>query len=183
MRIITGNARGVKLKTPRGLNTRPTADRVKESVCNILRNRFVDAQVLDLFAGTGNLGLEALSRGAKHCVFVDASTAALIRENAVHTKLANQTEVLRTDVYKALKQFAAAGRSFDLIFCDPPYELNHCAAVLTMLDKSALLAPGGVFVLEHSCHEEVTNSWESLEVVRSERYGETIVSFIQNRNS
>lgn len=183
MRIISGNARGVKLKTPRGLNTRPTADRVKESVCNILRNHFIDAQVLDLFAGTGNLGLEALSRGAKHCVFVDASTAALIRDNAVHTKLANQTEVLRTDVYKALKQFAASGRNFDLIFCDPPYELNHCAAVLTMLDKSALLAPGGVFVLEHSCHEEVANSWESLEVVRSERYGETIVSFIQNRNS
>ena len=118
MRIITGDARGARLKTPRGMNTRPTADRVKESVFNILGTRVADARVLDLFAGTGNLGLEALSRGATRCIFVDVRTASTIRENALHTKQEHKTEILRADVYKTLSHCIKKGNEFELIFCE-----------------------------------------------------------------
>lgn len=180
MRIITGSAKGAKLKAPQGLDTRPTADRVKESVFNILGDIVVDANVLDLFAGTGNLGLEALSRGAKTAVFVDhgSESIGIIKENATHTKLIEHTEIYRNDVLRALDKFVQTNRSFDLLFCDPPYKKGFVQAILEKLDKDPIMAPNGIVVMEHSRHELVEDQWENLQLRRTERYGATLISFL-----
>lgn len=180
MRIITGSAKGTKLKAPAGIDTRPTADRVKESVFNILGDIVVDARVLDLFAGTGNLGLEALSRGAKTAVFVDNSndSIAIITENAHHTKLVQHTEIYRNDVLRALDRLVQDGRSFELLFCDPPYKQGFVQVVLEKLDKHPIMALGGVVVIEHSRHEKIADEWEHLQLKRTERYGVTMISFL-----
>ena len=132
MRVITGKARGIVLKTPDGMLTRPTADRVKEALFSIIQFDIPAANVLDLFAGTGQLGIEALSRGAKSAVFVDERDDAckLVRENLKRTKLDNQGKVVRSDYLAFLK---TTKETFDIIFLDPPYaevflenSLSHC---------------------------------------------------------
>ena len=120
MRVISGKARGVVLKTPRGSATRPTADRVKEAVFSILQFEIPGSSILDLFGGTGQLGIEALSRGAKQAVFVDARDDAcqLIRENLKRTGMESSTKIIRSDYLAYLK---CCRESFDIIFLDPPY--------------------------------------------------------------
>ena len=180
MRIITGCARGTKLKTPKGLSTRPTADRVKESLFSILGNRLEGAHVLDLFAGTGALGLEALSRGAASAVLVDASTSILIKQNASAAKLTDKVEVIGADCLRFLRRMAHEQRRFDMIFCDPPYNQGYPAAVLAWLDKKPILTDVGILILEHSHHEPVSDdSLERLQIVRREKYGETVVAFFR----
>lgn len=181
MRIITGSAKGFKLKAPKGLDVRPTSDRVKESVFNILADQVFDAVVLDLFAGTGNLGLEALSRGAKEAVFVDSSYTSMsfIKDNAIRTKLSESAQFIKSDVLTAIEKFASTGRVFDIIFCDPPYNRGFVEKVVKAVDKLQLLAPGGVLMIEHSKHELVPTDLTHLRVNRTERYGETLVSFVQ----
>ncbi|SEO57418.1 16S rRNA (guanine(966)-N(2))-methyltransferase RsmD [Propionispora vibrioides] len=183
MRIITGSARGARLKAPRGMETRPTADRVKESVFNILGTRVREARVLDLFAGTGNLGLEALSRGAKSAVFVDngSSSVAVIRDNACHTKLQDRTVIYRKDVYKAIEAAIHNRQIFDMIFSDPPYNKGLAVATIDKLDAAGILAPDGIIVIEHSCHEALDAKWSCLRKIRNEKYGETMVSFFTNQ--
>ncbi|WP_378955471.1 16S rRNA (guanine(966)-N(2))-methyltransferase RsmD [Pelosinus sp. sgz500959] len=180
MRIITGSAKGTKLKAPSGLETRPTADRVKESVFNILSDIVVDARVLDIFAGTGNLGLEALSRGAKSAVFVDHSQESIniIKENAQHTKLVGFTEIYKNDVLRALDRLAQSEASFDLLFCDPPYKKGFVQAVLEKIDNQSIMADRGIVVIEHSRHEGITDEWENLRLKRTEKYGATLISFL-----
>jgi len=180
MRIITGSAKGTKLKAPAGIDTRPTADRVKESVFNILGDIVIDARVLDIFAGTGNLGLEALSRGAKTSVFIDNSneSIAIIKENANHTKLVQYTEIYKNDVLRALDRLVQDERSFDLLFCDPPYKQGFIQVVLEKLDNNPIMALGGVIVIEHSRHEKIADEWEHLQLKRTERYGTTLISFL-----
>ena len=180
MRIITGSAKGIQLQAPRGLATRPTTDRVKESVFNILADIVVDAHVLDIFAGTGNLGLEALSRGATTAAFIDNSTESIdiIKANAERTKLIAHTEIYKNDVIRALDKFVQNGRSFDLIFCDPPYNQGLVQIVLDRIENHSLLKPKGILVIEHSKHEIVTDDWNNLQLRRVERYGETLVSFL-----
>jgi 16S rRNA (guanine(966)-N(2))-methyltransferase RsmD len=179
MRIITGSAKGTKLKTPRGMETRPTADRVKESIFNIMGNIVIDAVVLDLFAGTGNLGLEALSRGADCAVFIDksANSIEIIRENALHTKLIDKTEIYKNDVFKGLAKLEQSQREFDLIFCDPPYNKGFINMILAKIDDSNLLTSDGIIMMEHSQHETVKKEWKTLNLRRMEKYGETLVSF------
>lgn len=180
MRIITGSAKGAKLKAPRGLDTRPTADRVKESVFNILGSRVEAAQVLDLFAGTGNLGLEALSRGALRAVFIDRSAAsvAVIKENALHTRLISQTSIIKSDVGQTLDRLERSGQIFTLVFCDPPYNRGLVQATLTQLATGRLLAENSIIVVEHSQHEAILTEWTGFPVTRTECYGETRVSFL-----
>lgn len=180
MRIITGTAKGRQLKTPRGNDVRPTSDRVKESLFAILAGRIPDAAVADLFAGTGNLGLEALSRGAASAVFVDASPAsiALIRDNAASTGLQSRAEILRIDALAAVDRFARTGRTFDLIFCDPPYNRGLAPAVAAKIAAGNILRPGGALIIEHSRHEQLPDSLVNLTVSRTERYGETTVSIL-----
>lgn len=180
MRIITGSAKGTKLKAPRGNQTRPTADRVKESIFNILGRIVEDAKVLDLFGGTGNLGLETLSRGAESAVFIDKSPASinLIKENSIITKLGGRTEVIKTDSLKALDRFIQDGRQFDLIFCDPPYNNGLVQLVLRKIDNSQILTSNGMIIVEHSKHEPIHTDFAQLVLKRTEKYGETLVSFV-----
>jgi 16S rRNA (guanine(966)-N(2))-methyltransferase RsmD len=180
MRIITGSAKGLKLKTPKGLDIRPTADRVKESVFNILAGNIEDASVADFFCGTGNLGLEALSRGAREAVFVDASTVSLTlaRENAALAKLTDKAVFVREDAVQAVDLFVRQGRQFDLIFCDPPYNRGLVAELLHKIDAASILKPGGIVVVEHAKHETAPLALNRLTLRRAERYGETMVSFL-----
>ncbi|WP_255451300.1 16S rRNA (guanine(966)-N(2))-methyltransferase RsmD [Sporomusa sp. KB1] len=188
MRIITGVAKGIKLKVPKGLDVRPTADRVKESIFNILanlevqvgRNAIIGANVLDLFAGTGNLGLEALSRGAAHALFVDHSMVSLAttKENINHADLSKVSEVHRGDSLKTLDKLAQSRRSFTLIFVDPPYNQGLVNVVLQKLDNIDVVENGGLIVVEYSKHEQLNADWQHLKLVRNERYGETLVTFL-----
>ena len=173
MRIITGSARGAKLKTPKGMDTRPTADRVKESLFNILGGRVAGCQVLDIFAGTGNLGLEALSRGAAAAVFIDRATADLIKENAAHTHLSAQADVRRGDVFAGLSRLAADGKQFDLVFCDPPYHKGLWERALAFLDVSPLLTARAIVVIEHGVDENDIPPLQSLSLRRNQAYGRT----------
>ena len=183
MRIIAGTAKGIRLKTPKGMNTRPTADRVKESMFGILAANVVDAEVLDLFAGTGNLGLEALSRGAASATLVDKNIQSIkiIMENAILTDLARAAVICREDVMTALRRLQASAKSFDLIFCDPPYNLGLAPKVLSWLDATEVLRGGGIFVLEHSRHEKLPEGLKRIVAYRSEFYGETVVSFFMKQ--
>jgi 16S rRNA (guanine(966)-N(2))-methyltransferase RsmD len=176
MRIITGSAKGTKLKTPRGMKVRPTGDRVKETLFNILGCRVVEAKVLDLFAGTGNLGLEAVSRGAVSATFVEQSpvSIALIRDNAALTKLSDKITIKKGNVLTVIPQF---NEQYNLVFCDPPYNQNLVGQVLLRIDKAELLAPEGILVIEHSQHERVNADLNNLHLVRTERFGETCISF------
>lgn len=180
MRVITGSAKGLRLKAPRGWSTRPTGDRVKEALFSILGSHVVEARVLDLFAGTGNLGIEALSRGAATALFVDTSAecSKIIRENLMHTRLVEGGEVWRRDCIGALRQLIAAEQMFELIFCDPPYNKGFVAQVLELVDTSAVLRAQGVLVFEHSAHEPLVAT-KSLQCFRQQTYGETRVSFLR----
>ena len=173
MRIITGRARGARLKTPKGLLTRPTSDRVKESLFSILGGRVVGRRVLDLFAGTGSLGLEALSRGSASAAFVDRATEHVLRENAEHTRLDEAVRILRGDVFSVLSRLAAEGAVFDLVFCDPPYHKGLWERTLTALDASPILSEGALVIVESGEDEKELPSLTRLSLVREERYGHT----------
>ena len=175
MRIITGSARGCRLKTPQGQETtRPTADRVKESVFNILGSMVQDRRVLDLFAGTGNLGLEALSRGAAAAVFADRTTADLIRENARRTRLEDRVQVLSGDVFAILRRLEAQGERFSLILWQQ---------ALAAIDAGNLLAEDGILIVEHGADEDILPALTHLERREHRRYGHTTqVSFFQWRD-
>ena len=177
MRIITGSARGTRLKAPAGDGTRPTADRTREALFSMLGARVYDARVLDLFAGTGALALEALSRGAAHAVLVDAATHAILAENAQRTKLTERAEIRRGDVYGQVAALAREGRTFDLVFADPPYAHGDNARVLAALDAGALLAADGLLVLEQGAGEEIIERSGSLSLVRERRYGTARICF------
>ncbi len=180
MRIITGSARGARLKTPKGMGTRPTAAHIKESLFNILGYRVAGRTVLDTFAGTGALGLEALSRGAASAVFIDQATSALIQENAEHTHLTEHAEIFRGDAFVQLQRLAAAGRQFDLVFCDPPYHKGLWQRALAFFDEKAILKTGAIVVVEHGTDEAELPELASLECVRQQRYGSTTqLSFFQ----
>ena len=181
MRIIAGIAKGTRLKTPGGMKTRPTADRVKGSIFGILGAKLFDAAVLDLFAGSGALGLEAVSRGAARAALVDKSAESIkiINENALLAKLSSAAVISREDVFHAVKRFNSAGAVFDLIFCDPPYNLGLAPKILQALDLANLLSENGVLVLEHSRHEKLPGGLKRIVAYRSEFYGETVVSFFK----
>ena len=179
MRIITGSARGARLLAPKGMTTRPTADRVKESVFNILGDKVRDRRVLDLFAGSGALGLESLSRGASHALMVDRDSVGIIAKNAAHTHLEHKAKILDMDVMAALSRLEKEEECFGIIFSDPPYHRGWTEAVLARITESHLLAENGILVLEHGADEEGFSS-ETLTCVLSRRYGAvTKVSFFQ----
>jgi 16S rRNA (guanine(966)-N(2))-methyltransferase RsmD len=181
MRIITGKARGLKLTTPKNMDVRPTSDRVKESLFSIIGTKIVGTHVLDLFAGTGNLGLEAWSRGAEKVVFVDESHASLqlVRSNITKAKAEDMTTVIKGNAVKVIADLAARGEKFDFIFCDPPYNKGLPAQIIQMVAKYDLVIPGGYLIVEHSQHESLPELPTKLEVIRCERYGETLISFLR----
>ena len=173
MRIITGTAKGCNLKTPKGMSTRPTSDRVKESLFSILGGEVEGTRVLDIFAGTGALGLEALSRGAREAVFIDMATDKVIRENAQHCRLSDRAESLKGDVLAQLNRLSVQGRRFDLVFCDPPYHEGLWQKAISWLDDNELLAPRALVVLERGGENEPLPELKRLKLLKNQRYGNT----------
>lgn len=173
MRIITGTAKGCNLKTPKGMSTRPTSDRVKESLFSILGGEVEGTRVLDIFAGTGALGLEALSRGAREAVFIDKATDKLIRENSQHCRLSDRAEILKGDVFAQLNRLSVQGRRFDLVFCDPPYHEGLWQKAISWLDDNELLAPRALVVLERGSENEPLPELKRLKLLKNQRYGNT----------
>ena len=181
MRIITGKARGLKLTTPKNMDVRPTSDRVKESLFNIIGTRIIGAKVLDLFAGTGNLGLEAWSRGAESVIFIDESQASLnlVRSNIAKTRAEEDTMVLKRNAEHVIGELAAKKMLFDYIFCDPPYNKGWLEKIIKQIAKHPILAAGGYLIIEHAQHEVLPILPAGLEAIRSEKYGETIISILR----
>ncbi len=175
MRVITGKARGVQLKTPEGMLTRPTADRVKEALFSIINFDIPNAAVLDLFGGTGQLGIEALSRGAKSAVFVDAREDAckLIRENLRRTKLEQEGKIVRGDYLDYLNR---CREKFDIIFLDPPYAEVFLENALKRITEIDILQRDGIIVTERPLEKELP--WEFEGYVRSKdyKYGKTLLT-------
>ena len=175
MRVISGIARGIQLKTPNGLSTRPTADRVKEALFSIIQYDLPGAKVLDLFGGTGQLGIEALSRGASRAVFVDFQPSAckLIRENLIKTRFENKSAIIQKD-YKSF--LSACQEKFDIIFLDPPYAEEFLENSIKIITEIDILQSNGIIVTERPLEKEF-----SLEIpgyVRSKdyKYGKTILA-------
>ena len=184
MRIITGKARGLHLNVPKNYDVRPTADRVKESLFNIIGSKAVDAAVLDLFAGSGNLGLESWSRGAKFVQFVDNSRVSLKLTDCNIRKCRAEADckVLKHDAEAALDLLYKQGQRFDLIFVDPPYNKGWVQKILVKLAKCPLLEEQGWLIAEHSAHDDISGALpEGYEIFRSQQYGETVLSFIKRR--
>ena len=154
MRIIAGQAHGRRLKAPRGLRTRPTSARARESIFSRLAVRldFEGVRVLDIFAGSGSLGIESLSRGAASVTFVDSSRDAInvMRSNLSTLGLLDRARIVTSDVHRALAELGSEGERFDLVFVDAPYKNDVSAQVLTALDERGLVAPGGWIVIEQS---------------------------------
>lgn len=175
MRVITGKARGVQLKTPEGLLTRPTADKVKEALFSIIQFEIPGAAVLDLFGGTGQLGIEALSRGADSAVFVDAREEAckLIRENLKRTRLEDKAKVIRSDY---LAYLGRCRETFDIILLDPPYAEVFLENSLNRITEIDILHSGGIIVTERPLGKELP--WEIAGYTRSRdyKYGKTLLT-------
>lgn len=176
MRIIAGAFRGRRLNTPKGIKIRPTIDRVREAIFNIIRDEIPDAQVLDLFAGTGAMGLEALSRGAARAVFVDQSAGAirLIRENIELCTARDRSLIIQDTVPSAVRRLAIKGDVFDLIFLDPPYGKGLVEKTLEVLDVVA--APGAMVIAECYFKDELPAELKDWLRRSERRYGDTMIS-------
>ncbi|WP_094546506.1 16S rRNA (guanine(966)-N(2))-methyltransferase RsmD [Petroclostridium xylanilyticum] len=181
MRVISGSAKGHKLKSLKGMATRPTADRIKESLFNIIAAYLPDAYVLDLFAGTGSLGIESLSRGAEFVVFVDKNPMAvrIISENLLHTKLNEKAKVYNCDWSEYISRFSNAERKYDIIFMDPPYSKGFIIPVLQKIWQKQLLSIEGMIIVEREKGDVIPELIEGLKIVREQHYGRTVITFIQ----
>jgi 16S rRNA (guanine966-N2)-methyltransferase len=177
MRVIAGTARGLRLDAPRDRSTRPITDRVKETLFGILGERVVDARVLDLYAGSGAIGIEALSRGAAHATFVERSreAVAIIRENLSRTHLDGMADVRATEVARFLSG-PDAGAPYTLAVLDPPYEERGILAPLERL--APLLASGATVVVKHFWRTAVPVP-DGLRPWRERRFGETALTFLE----
>lgn len=175
MRVITGSARGCRLKELEGMETRPTTDRVKEGLFNIIQFDIEGRKVLDLFAGTGQLGIECLSRGAASAVFVDRRPDAvkLIRENLKATRLSDKARVVSGDSMEFLKSLR---ESFDLIFLDPPYEAGLLEPAIAHIAKFDILSPHGIIVAEHPVGMALPALAAPYRLHRTYRYGKIALS-------
>jgi 16S rRNA (guanine966-N2)-methyltransferase len=175
LRVIAGEYKGRKLLAPKGLSCRPTLDRVKESIFNVLGADIIDRNVLDLFCGSGSLGIEALSRGAATVAFIDFDKEALeiTRRNLSTLGLEKKATCILADVMKIGGRIREA--KFDLIFIDPPYENQYGSQIIKLLLDYAILAEAGLLVLEHSRHEEIV--YEPLKLLKQLKFGQTEVDF------
>lgn len=176
MRVIAGAQRGRRLMGPRGPGLRPTSDRVKEALFSILSPRLEGAVVLDLYAGTGAIGIEALSRGAKHATFVEPHGASLrvLHANLERCRLSAQAAIYPCTAAAFLKRHQTAEPTYDIVFADPPYDDEGAADLLSTFSRTTSLRPTAALVLEHGSKAEPTI--EGLNLVRRYRYGDTTLS-------
>lgn len=175
MRVVSGTARGITLKTPEGMQTRPTADRVKEAMFSIIHFDIPGAKVLDLFGGTGQLGIEALSRGATGATFVDQSEAAcrLIRENLRRTKFEAAGKVIRGDY---LEYLSRCREQYDIILLDPPYAEVFLENALKRITEIDILRSGGIIVAERPVGKELPWDFEGFTRSRDYKYGQILLT-------
>jgi 16S rRNA (guanine966-N2)-methyltransferase len=177
VRVISGDHKGRRLASLKKASLRPTSDRVKESIFNVLQTVVAGKRVLDLFAGAGSLGIEALSRGAESATFVDASpqSLAILKKNLRDLDLESGSTILRLDGFKALGKLR---QRFHLIFADPPYLKGHLQRVVDSVARSEVLQKGGLLILEHHKKEKFSLPRENLSVWKEKRFGDTVISFL-----
>jgi len=182
MRVISGKAKGRRLIAPKGGAIRPTADRIKESLFNILPRDFSGMKILELFAGTGNISIEALSRGAESALLVDASerSARIIRENLRRLELTDRAQMWVMPVRRALNAVGRQGSKFDVIFLDPPYDQKLVGRSLELIASVDPVYSTGLVVAEHSVRETLKTSYGSLSLNDQRRYGDTLLSFFRH---
>ena len=175
MRVITGKARGIVLKTPDGLATRPTADRVKEALFSIIQFDIPNARVLDLFGGTGQLGIEALSRGAASAVFVDAreDSCRLIRENLKRTKLEKDAKVIRSDYLDYLNR---CREQYNIILLDPPYAEVFLENAIKRITEIDILQSNGIIVAERPLGKELPWEFDGYTRSKDYKYGKVLLT-------
>jgi 16S rRNA (guanine(966)-N(2))-methyltransferase RsmD len=181
LRVLAGALKGRRLVTPRGSTTRPTADQVRIALMDTLTPRLPDARLLDLFAGAGGVGLEALSRGAAQATFVerDARAVAALRANVETLGVAEQTRVARMDVGTALERLAREGARFDVVFLDPPYDEDAVMPTLERLGALPLVAPDGLVIAQHLTKQPPAEAVGRLRAYRTRRFGETTLTFFR----
>ncbi|MBR3796476.1 MAG: 16S rRNA (guanine(966)-N(2))-methyltransferase RsmD [Clostridia bacterium] len=182
MRIISGTARGRSLVAPAGEKTRPTLDFVRESLFNIIRWDVQDARVLDLFAGTGALSLEAVSRGAREAVLIDMDrdACAAIRKNMESTKLGDRCRLLQRDYQQAMDMLAREGQKFDVVFIDPPYRMENTGDMCAALYDKGLLSDAFMIVVEHKRGLAPLLD-ERFEAYDLRKYRDTEITFVRGR--
>lgn len=182
MRVISGNARGKKLVSLEGLNTRPTLDRVKEALFNIIQFDIQDKNVLDLFAGSGAIGIEAISRGAKSATFCDNSMDAIkiIETNIKNTRSTEKAVLLHRDYSLALKYLAKNNTKFDIIYLDPPYKTDFAEKAIDEIINLNLLSKEGIIILEtDDTNKEETIKNKNIQIFDKRKYGRAILIFIR----
>jgi len=181
MRIRAGALKGRRLVAPAGATTRPTAELVRAALLDALAPRLAGARVLDLFAGAGGVGLEALSRGAAHATFVerDARAVAALRANVRALGLERRVRIVRDDALRALGRLARQGARFDLVFLDPPYASDVGLAALGALGAGAVTTPGALVVLQHPTRRPPPAAVGALRASRARRFGETTLTFFR----
>ena len=187
MRVIAGKYKGRKLNSPDDSSVRPTTDKAKEALFSILTNEIYGARVLDLFAGTGGLGIEALSRGASYCLFADSSRRSLdlIRSNLAHCAVEEETRVAAGDYAKVLKNLArriedGLEEPFDIILLDPPYDAGYLNKAFRLIAEGGILAEDGLIVAEHRKHEELPEVLYGFTRTKERRYGVVKLSIYTN---
>lgn len=185
MRIIAGIARGRKILSPTGMGTRPTLDRIKESMFSIIQNRVYDSTVFDVFAGTGSLGLEAVSRGAKECYLVDKGTETFgfLTENVANLKFTDKCHCLNMDSYSAIENLARKSMEFDIIFIDPPYLKDMIPQAIEKIEKLKLLKSNGIIVTKIDTSEKICSGYGDIILIDSRKYGNTTVCFYRYKEN
>ncbi|MBE6054924.1 MAG: 16S rRNA (guanine(966)-N(2))-methyltransferase RsmD [Clostridium sartagoforme] len=177
MRIIAGKARGRKILPPATMETRPTLDRVKESMFSIIQNYIPESVVVDVFAGTGSLGLEAASRGAKEVYLIDKSntTFPILKQNVENLKFQDCCFPINLDSYDALESLSKKGKVFDIIFIDPPYCKEMIPKAVEIIKENGLLKKDGVIVTKIDSIEEIYEGYKDIKLLKSKKYGNTTV--------
>lgn len=184
MRVISGTCKGRPLKAVPGTSTRPTTDKVKESIFNIIGPFFEGGKGLDLYAGSGGLGIEAISRGLDFVVFVDQNPKAIeiIQQNLKNCRFDDKAEVYRNEAKRALKAVTKRNILFDVIFLDPPYAKQRLEEEIEFISKSNFLSAQGIIVVEHDASLIINASIDKLICIRQERYGDTGISIYRFLN-
>jgi 16S rRNA (guanine966-N2)-methyltransferase len=179
LRVIAGEYRGRRLDRIEGMDIRPTSDKVKGSLFNILGDSVIDSAFLDLFGGTGGIGIEALSRGAEHVVFIDTDIKSIkvLKGNLEHLNIIDNVEVLNTDYSTGISKLYNNNKKFDIIFIDPPYSVGLAQNALVEIDKHPILAQSVLIIVEHDSKDEMPSSQGKLYMYRSKQYGNTTLSF------
>jgi 16S rRNA (guanine(966)-N(2))-methyltransferase RsmD len=184
MRLLGGTAKGRKLVVVKSKGIRPTRNRVKESIFDMIQGHVEGSIVLDLFAGTGNLGLEALSQGARKAIFVekDGDCLRALMRNRDLCGFSDTTEILGLDAEVALKVLSRRGEKVDLVFIDPPYERGLTGKALRFIDAHDMVSQGAMIVVEHGSGESSSHPWKRLLLWKRKRYGDTTVSIFEWRS-